>query len=241
MKEKNCKVEGCNNAVKQQGYCSKHYWQVYRHGRLTPETERMSYDDEAICKHDGCTELAECKGYCGQHYAQFWKYGYTYNKYNIENNITFKNDYAVLTICNSLGNHIIDTLIDKEDVEKVKKYKWHYYGKYIDRADRKIDLHRYLMNPPSKYVVDHINHNKLDNRKDNLRICTVAENTWHHEKYKTNTSGKTGVYAEKGLWRARIRKNNKIINLGTYKDKEKAICVRMEAEIKLYDSYKPLI
>ena len=60
-------------------------------------------------------------------------------------------------------------------------------------------------------VVDHINHNKLDNRKVNLRVCTDMENSKNKGLRKDNKSGVTGVVwnNEKNKWTVNIRCNNK--------------------------------
>lgn len=234
-----CKVDGCDIKIKQNGYCSKHYSQIYRHGRLTPEKERQKYNANTKCNHEGCKEIAKTKGYCLTHYSQKWRYGKTYDKYEITNTIKDMGEYALLIISTSRNKHIANVIIDKDKIGKVEKYTWHYYGRYVLRRDRKTSLHRYLTNAPQNKVVDHINHNTLDNRMTNLRICTVAENTRHHQGYETNTSGRTGIYAESGKWRARIKMNYKQINLGTFKEKSDAIKAREKAEEELYRDYKP--
>jgi len=73
-------------------------------------------------------------------------------------------------------------LIDDEDYDKIKDYKWHIsmihgYKRvktcfYINKKRITIYLHRFIMNVSKDKQVDHKNHNTLDNRKCNLRICT---------------------------------------------------------------------
>ena len=66
----------------------------------------------------------------------------------------------------------------------------------VDRRRRKtkLRLHRAILNPPKKMVVDHINGNGLDNRRENLRVCTVAENTKNQRLPANNKSGYKGVH-----------------------------------------------
>ena len=110
-------------------------------------------------------------------------------------------EYAYILI---KGQKII---FDIEDIEKIKKYKWHlHYNKKRNRydvcsntlgshKDRKyIALSRFLMNCPKNMQIDHINHNTLDNRKCNLRICTNFENQLNKTN---NTSGYVGVTWDK--------------------------------------------
>lgn len=63
----------------------------------------------------------------------------------------------------------------------------------------------------SRIQVDHINGNRADNRKSNLRICTNQENSMNRNKNKNNTSGYKGVVydKERKKWRARIQHNGK--------------------------------
>lgn len=68
-------------------------------------------------------------------------------------------------------------------------------------------LHQHIANPPEGYQVDHINRDKLDNRKNNLRIVTVAQNGANKDLMSNNTSGYKGVYWNKAnnKWHARIK------------------------------------
>lgn len=75
--------------------------------------------------------------------------------------------------------YVGDCLVDEKDLENVKKYKWFLQNGYpATKIDGKIvKMHRYLLgitNP--KVEIDHINHNILDNRRSNLRVCTHAQN-----------------------------------------------------------------
>ena len=92
------------------------------------------------------------------------------------------------------------------------------------------------MNDFSNKVIDHINHNTLDNRKQNLRIVTRVQNQMNMSKRKDNTSGFTGVHFNKrsDKWMATIQVNYKSINLGTFKNKEDAIEARKKAEEKYF-------
>lgn len=74
-------------------------------------------------------------------------------------------------------------LVDIEDVPRITKVKWHLSdtGYVINRnsigsTKTTIRAHRLIMDTPAGMDTDHINHNKLDNRKSNLRICTRSEN-----------------------------------------------------------------
>jgi len=71
--------------------------------------------------------------------------------------------------------------IDNEDVDLIKKYKWSNCSGYARTSTdgKTTKMHRMLMKPPKDKVIDHINHNTLDNRKKNLRIVTNTVNLKH--------------------------------------------------------------
>ena len=83
--------------------------------------------------------------------------------------------------------------------------------------------------------IDHINHNRDDNRIENLREVSHIENHKNQSLFCNNTSGHVGVhwYKTTKKWRAQIKANGKkIISLGYFKEKEDAIKARKEAEAK---------
>jgi len=133
---------------------------------------------------------------------------------------------------------------DLEDYDLIKNYCWHIsYDGYIQsrNEDRIIIIqHRIILNVNKDKIVDHINHNKYDNRKINLRECVYTENSANQLKAKNNTSGTKGVSFDKKMnkWHARIGINNKRINLGYYDDIQDAIDVRKEAEDKYQGKFK---
>ena len=122
-------------------------------------------------------------------------------------------------------------LVDDEDFEKLSKYKWHFTGQYAahrlhrNGGNKKIQwMHRFILNTPIGKDTDHINGNKLDNRKKNLRICSRTENSRNSKIRSNNTSGFKGVHWHGALkkWRARIKVNGKCIHLGCFDDKKSA-------------------
>lgn len=87
-----------------------------------------------------------------------------------------------------------------------------------------MSMHRFIMDAPKGQQVDHINGNKLDNRKSNLRICSHSENLRNQRKPKDNKSGFKGVSWHKGAkrWCAEIRSNGKRHHLGYFDTAEDA-------------------
>lgn len=76
---------------------------------------------------------------------------------------------------------------------------------------------------PEGHTIDHINHNPLDNRLGNLRVCTLAENKQNSRPYRNSSSQYKGVSLTKsGRWRAYIRVEGKLIHLGRHDSEEDA-------------------
>jgi len=144
-------------------------------------------------------------------------------------------------------------LIDDEDVEKYSKLKWQsrnnhgsnifYIGtrrKDENNVWRNVELARYLMNAQKGQIVDHINRNTLDNRKCNLRICTMAENNRNTIKRKDGISSNY-----KGVcWKPKSRKygaqinfNRKKIHLGYFETEDQAAIAYNIAAVKYFGRF----
>jgi len=82
--------------------------------------------------------------------------------------------------------------------------------------------------------IDHINHNRSDNRLDNLRVVTNQQNTYNQKRRKTNASGFTGVGWHKRIckWQSQIQTDGKKICLGYFEKIEDAVAARKAAEEK---------
>lgn len=91
----------------------------------------------------------------------------------------------------------------------------------------------YMTGVMPKGIVDHKNHNKSDNRWDNLREVTHHENCKNMPQYVNNSSGSTGIYFHKRdkRWIAFVYVNGKKKHLGCFKDKSNAISARQNANI----------
>lgn len=131
---------------------------------------------------------------------------------------------------------------DLEDYKLVKPYCWclSNNGYVVSGSDKNLKLlHRLITNCTPNMVVDHINHNKIDNRKDNLRVCMQNENMRNCVISKNNSSGTTGVAFDKqrNKWIASIMVNRKMIYLGRYKNIEDAVKARKNAEEKYFGEY----
>lgn len=146
--------------------------------------------------------------------------GHIGNPYNIKDNI------VIIKIKNK------ECIIDKEDFKKIINYTWYLdkdgYAIGCTRRDKNgkqknFKMHRIILNCLTKedIIIDHINRNKLDNRKENLRICTQIQNSRNKEvNYNKESSIYKGIYKNKNKqynsWIVRIGYNGKQLTLGSY-------------------------
>lgn len=182
------------------------------------------------CSVEGCTNKHYGKGYCEKHYTQMRRYGKISRSRFDSNEIIEYVDHAEIVLYNKQCEEVARAIIDLECINIVKQYKWHLRDNgYVSTPDN-IYLHRLIAGTNDNSVIDHINRNKLDNRRENLRHCTQQENTWNSKTMSNNTSGYTGVYKRNNKWCARIVVNKKQINLGTFATFEEAVDARKKAE-----------
>lgn len=132
---------------------------------------------------------------------------------------------------------------DLEDYNKIKDICWYNSNGYIrtSSSNKTINIHRVILGIEDDRIIDHKNRNPLDNRKENLRICTKLENNSNISIPKNNKSGIIGVYFDKDTnkWCTRIQKNYKKFYLGSFINKEDAIKTRLEAEKKYFGEFAP--
>jgi hypothetical protein len=124
------------------------------------------------------------------------------------------------------------TMVNDEDFEHLSKYKWYFKRQgyavrnteYIrGQARGCVWMHREIMNTPPGFETDHINGNKLDNRRSNLRIVTKSQNQWNRKK-QSGSSKYKGVYWNKAnrRWHVQLQMNKKKIWLGYYETETEA-------------------
>ena len=115
--------------------------------------------------------------------------------------------------------------ISKEDLNKIKQIEYWHIDKtngYVKNS-KSIYLHRYIMDCKKGMYIDHINHNKLDNRRSNLRVCTSQENNFNSITPKNSSTGYKGITKRGNKYRVKIAKDGNQICLGTYDNIDDAI------------------
>ena len=128
-----------------------------------------------------------------------------------------------------------ETIIDASDAHVVSGYKWSVSKKKGEKTQYAITtkcvggektsiiLHRLLLNAPKNMHVDHIDSDGLNNRRNNLRLATCAQNQWNTGIKSNNKSGAKGVKWDpsRGNWRAQLQVNKKLVlnrNFATIED-----------------------
>ena len=151
------------------------------------------------------------------------------------------NKYVIdKSICRCFMHNGDYFIFDYEDYNALSNYTWHINKNGHVRTTRnKLFAHDLIMGREAPMVVDHINHNKKDNRKDNLRLCTQHQNTMNCLKPKNNTSGFKGVSWSKRhkRWVAYIKHEYKRIHVGLYDNKLDAALAYNKAALKVFGEF----
>lgn len=226
----------CNKCrvIKTDEYKSRYYKKKFPNIKPKKRCEEVC----CICGSQFSSHF-EGKPYCNLHYLRMKANGTPELKTRKS-----KNEFSVngdtVTCKTSSGSEF---LISKSDLEAVMKYTWclsktGYLVANINGSVTK--LHRYLLSPDNGVLVDHINGNPKDNRRENLRTCSPKENSRNVKKKCDNTIV-TGVSkTANGRFKARISVDRKEIRLGIFDTAEEAIEARRQAEIKYFGDYSPM-
>ena len=192
------------------------------------------------CKCEWCEELIQRAEYCKRHASQIRNWGECRFSRGDKNQYILYEDYAEIILYDKDLKEKSKAIIDLEDVEKCKPYKWTLRNDgYVSTKKnyQAIKLHRFIADTPEGMHTDHINRNRLDNRKDNLKICNQKENNKNKGLYKSNQLGYTGVSKARTLkegFISCIRFENKTYHLGSFDTFEEAVKARQDAEVKFY-------
>lgn len=179
------------------------------------------------------------KVYCSKHYNQVKKYGHQLdnNPRTVldKNEITIAGNTAYIKLYDNDNNPIATARIDVEDVPKVRYTKWRLAknGYIVSNSKYGLNtsklLHKVILN--TNDAVDHIDHDPFNNRKHNLIRMPMITG------YSMNQDFLGVVQSPNGSWQARIKVNNRTINLGKYHEKAEVLYARWYAERVLFKEY----
>ena len=137
-------------------------------------------------------------------------------------------------------------IVDDADFETLSQFKWFFKRGYAVRnqydgnyKQRMVFMHVEIINTPKDFQTDHINGNGLDNRRENLRICSAAENSRNQKLHKNNKNLLKGVSRVHKMkkFRARIMVSGKEKHLGCFSTPEEAHAAYCEAAKKHFGDY----
>lgn len=134
------------------------------------------------------------------------------------------------------------TKVDDEDYYELIKYTWGLDGKGYARGrvnGVRVSLHRFLLNIQGKNV-DHINGDRLDNQKKNLRAVDTSESNMNTSVSRRNQTGFKGVGVAGDKFDARIYHKGKQYNLGRFRDAESAARAYDLKAVELYGTVAKL-
>jgi len=201
MKERICKVEGCNRKRRSKGYCKKHYQQIFKHGKILEDKR--------------------------------------YSKFRVEG------ENVYIELCNKKYEVVGEAIIDIEDLDKIKGYRFHKTNRGYVRGNTKEYkyLHHLIIGkPPKGFVTDHKDRNKLNNKRNNLRFITNQQNIMNSNKRKNTSSKYKGVcfVKAKKKWIAQISFNKKIYRLGCFANEKEAAKAYNKKAIEFFGEFAAL-
>ena len=162
---------------------------------------RNKFDKSKKCSVEGCDGRHYGCGLCHRHYQQLKKSGVIKQRTSRDKNeIRINSDYAELVLYNLKNEEVAVSKIDFDDIQYVYKHKWHLTRQGYVGSSGGILLHSFLF---GGIMIDHVNRDRLDNRRENLRVVDCQRNAGNSEG-GLNKTGFKGVYASRGKWKAEI-------------------------------------
>jgi predicted P-loop ATPase len=137
-------------------------------------------------------------------------------------------------------------IVDDCDYDWISQQKWHcnpdgyaVRNEWHNRKCSTISMHRVIVDTPKGMLTDHINHDILDNRRSNLRVCSSSQNHINLKMTFNKTSGIRGVSWDKksNKWHSQIELDGKKYHLGFYKDIESARDAYSRKSIELHGEF----
>lgn len=144
-----------------------------------------------------------------------------------------RNKDGIAIIVSAKGDEF---LVDDCDWRRLSRMTWYIAGGYVINSALHTRMHRFLLRPKDDEIVDHINGNRLDNRRSNLRIASYSLNNHNRPKRAGCTSKHIGVFYRKNRkkWIARIDHNHNCEWLGSFDTEEEAAAAYQKRKAELY-------
>ena len=154
-------------------------------------------------------------------------------------------DRAVQIDCSTETHPDVIIVVDAEDAEWIASRRWTPQdngkgGLYFvsTKGGQKLFLHREVARARFYETPDHVDRDTLNNRKQNLRLCTTAQNTWNQDLRRRGNAHYKGVHMlDAGRYKAAITAHGMTYNLGTFDSAEKAALARDAAALFLHGEY----
>ena len=188
-------------------------WYLHQHPQYN--TENIKGEDMRKCMVEGCVKKHNTHGYCKRHYWQMRTYGEIFGNPSRNkkdgNQYISDGDTTTVVMFDNESNETARVIIDTEDADKCRSFVWHLNTEGYAQTNinkRTASMHRLLMGLiDGRIQIDHINRNKLDNRKANLRQCTKRQNVLNTGLTSRNTTGYKGINFRKDIkkWCVHIR------------------------------------
>ncbi len=221
-------IERAETRVSKSGHYVPYWYCVCDCQMKLPEEEREIITVQARKLREGKTTSCGC-------YKRVWHK--KENRYEI--------DGSSVRMFDSKNSMFV---FDLEDLDKVRQFCWKVnnrgyvlsYTPSVNGKRHSISLHRLIMDcKDPNMVVDHINHNTSDNRKENLRVCTHEQNSHNTQPTSYNKSGVRGVRFNKecNKWEVGFTLNKKHRIIGYFDNISDAILLRKQYEEKYYGEY----
>jgi len=197
----------------------------------------------AKCKVSGCFHQHEALGFCNGHYIQWRRFGKIIRVPLMRDLNKFVRDkgFYRIELLDIKGNLVGEALIDLKDFNKCRGIKWHLGAQgYAQNIRAGVKLQHVVWG--EKVLLDHINRDRLDCRKDNLRPCSMTENNRNQGLSSSNSSGYIGVawHKQTRKWRAYIKTNGKQEYLGLFAGLVEAAHARDRRASELFGEFAVL-
>lgn len=201
-----------------------------------------------VCKVSWCESEVAKTGYCNRHYLQIRRHGDILpidRNRNTPQEFEFYGDDCHVLLYDKSGNKITSAIVDKADYVILNQYKYNFSGRRYVRISGKskegyVFLHQLIL---GTRWVDHIDGDRLNNRRSNLRPCTNQQNQFNSKPQMGRLSKYKGVSIVRGKnkpYTAGIQINMKRIHLGSFYTEENAAKAYNEAAIKYFGEFARL-